>query len=117
MKYILYEIFFFVVEEIPIEIQLMADKRSVPLYLKLLESGYEEKRDIRLVIVGKKGAGKTSFVNRLFNEGNIAASMTSLGDSKESITSTNGIEIHTIKCPVKYDEGRWNKLDGMMLKL
>ena len=55
----------------------MADKRSIDLYLKLLESGSEKKRDIRLVIVGKKGAGKTSLVKRLFNEGKKGAGLTS----------------------------------------
>ncbi|XP_071141466.1 uncharacterized protein [Mytilus edulis] len=85
---------------VPTEIKLMADKRSVPLYLKLLESGSEKKRDIRLVIVGKKGAGKTSLIKRLFSEENT------------NVTSTNGIEIHTIKCKAMSDDGIWNKLDG-----
>ncbi|XP_052075286.1 uncharacterized protein LOC127712721 isoform X3 [Mytilus californianus] len=85
---------------VPTEIKLMADKRSVPLYLKLLESGSEKKRDIRLVIVGKKGAGKTSLIKRLFSEENT------------DVTSTNGIEIHTIKCKAMTDDGIWNKLDG-----
>ncbi|VDI02043.1 Hypothetical predicted protein [Mytilus galloprovincialis] len=85
---------------VPTEIKLMADKRSVPLYLKLLESGSEKKRDIRLVIVGKKGAGKTSLIKRLFSEENI------------DVTSTNGIEIHTIKCKSMSDDGIWNKIDG-----
>ncbi|XP_076108705.1 uncharacterized protein LOC143076733 [Mytilus galloprovincialis] len=85
---------------VPTEIKLMADKRSVPLYLKLLESGSEKKRDIRLVIVGKKGAGKTSLIRRLFSEENT------------DVTSTNGIEIHKIKCKAMTDDGIWNKLDG-----
>ncbi|CAG2228377.1 unnamed protein product [Mytilus edulis] len=41
-------------DEVPNEIKLMTDKRSVELYLKLLESGSEKKRDIRLVVVGKR---------------------------------------------------------------
>ncbi|XP_052096751.1 uncharacterized protein LOC127731935 isoform X4 [Mytilus californianus] len=85
---------------VPTEIKLMADKRSVPLYLELLESGSEKKRDIRLVIVGKNGAGKTSLIKRLFSEENT------------DVTSTNGIEIHTIKCKAMSDDGIWNKLDG-----
>ncbi|XP_052096689.1 uncharacterized protein LOC127731864 isoform X1 [Mytilus californianus] len=85
---------------VPTEIKLMADKRSIDLYLKLLESGSEKKRDIRLVVVGKKGAGKTSLIKRLFSEENT------------DVTSTNGIEIHTIKCKAKADDGIWNKLDG-----
>ncbi|XP_071144486.1 uncharacterized protein [Mytilus edulis] len=78
----------------------MADKKVVPLYLKLLESGSEKKRDIRLVVVGKKGAGKTSFVKRLFSE------------EITDVTSTNGIEIHRIKCKTMSDDGIWDKFDG-----
>ncbi|XP_076083549.1 uncharacterized protein LOC143054430 isoform X1 [Mytilus galloprovincialis] len=87
-------------DEVPTEIKLMTDKRSVELYLKLLESGSEKKRDIRLVVVGKKGAGKTSLIKRLF------------GEDITDVTSTNGIEIHKIKCKAKSDDGIWNKLDG-----
>ncbi|XP_052059490.1 death-associated protein kinase 1-like [Mytilus californianus] len=86
-------------DQVPTEIKLMTDKRSVELYLKLLESGSEKKRDIRLVIVGKKGAGKTSLIKRLF------------GEDSTDVTSTNGIEIHKIKCKAKSDDGIWNKLD------
>ncbi|CAC5406238.1 unnamed protein product [Mytilus coruscus] len=84
---------------VPTEIKLMADKRSIDVYLKLLESGSEKKRDIRLVVVGKKGAGKTSLVRRLF------------GEDIKDVTSTNGIEIHKIKCKAMSDDGIWNKLD------
>ncbi|XP_063417194.1 uncharacterized protein LOC134699528 [Mytilus trossulus] len=84
---------------VPTEIKLMADKRSIDLYLKLLESGSEKKRDIRLVVVGKKGAGKTSLIRRLF------------GEDITDVTSTNGIEIHKIKCKAMSDDGIWNKLD------
>ncbi|XP_063408102.1 uncharacterized protein LOC134691488 [Mytilus trossulus] len=87
-------------DEVPNEIKLMTDKRSVELYLKLLESGSEKKRDIRLVVVGKKGAGKTSLIKRLFGEDNT------------DVTSTNGIEIHKIKCKAMSDDGIWNKFDG-----
>ncbi|XP_071142145.1 uncharacterized protein [Mytilus edulis] len=87
-------------DSVPTEIKLMADKRSVPLYLKLLESGSEKKRDIRLVVVGKKGAGKTSLIRRLF------------GEDITDVNSTNGIEIHKIKCKAMSNDGIWNKLDG-----
>ncbi|XP_076116612.1 uncharacterized protein LOC143084091 [Mytilus galloprovincialis] len=87
-------------DEVPTEIKLMTDKRSVELYLKLLQSGSEKKRDIRLVIVGKKGAGKTSLIKKLF------------GEDITDVTSTNGIEICTIKCKAMSDDGVWNKLDG-----
>lgn len=95
----------------------MTDKRSVPVYLKLLESGFEKKRDVRLVIVGKKGAGKTSFIKRLFNDGKRDTGLTSffkrkLGGHKVGVTSTNGIEIHAMKCNTKAGDCIWNKLEG-----
>lgn len=114
-SFVLYEIIsisinyiFFVDDVVPIEIKLMSDKKSVPLYLNLLESGFEEKRDIRLVIVGKKGSGKTSLVKRLFGV-----------DKSEipEVTSTNGIEIHRIRCDANTDAGIWNILDGKIFKL
>ncbi|XP_071150603.1 uncharacterized protein [Mytilus edulis] len=89
-------------DKVPIEIKLMLDKKYVPLYLKLLESGSEKKRDIRLVIVGKKGAGKTSLLKRLFGE----------EIHNREMTSTNGIEIHKIRCNANYDDGEWYKLEG-----
>lgn len=91
---------------VPAEIRLMADKKSVPLYMKLLESGSEKKRDIRIVLVGQKETGKTSLLKRLF------------GDDKSmmgEIDSTNGIEIHRITCKANNDDGIWNKLDGITI--
>lgn len=79
----------------------MSDKKFVPMYLKLLDSGSEKKRDIRLVIIGKKGAGKTSLLKRLF------------GEKMGMVTSTNGIEIHRVKCLAETNDGIWNKLKGM----
>ncbi|VDI37398.1 Hypothetical predicted protein [Mytilus galloprovincialis] len=92
----------------------MADKRYVPLYLKLLESGSEKKRDIRLVIVGKKGAGKTLLIKRLFKE---VKKETGIINFLQEITrrkkeSTNGIEIHRIRCKATVDDDKWEKLDA-----
>ncbi|XP_076082619.1 uncharacterized protein LOC143053718 [Mytilus galloprovincialis] len=87
---------------IPTEIKLLSDKKYVPVYLKLLESGSEKKREIRLVIVGKKGTGKTSLLKRLFGE----------EINNGQVTSTNGIEIHRIRCKANSDDGIWKKLDG-----
>ncbi|CAG2205323.1 unnamed protein product [Mytilus edulis] len=83
---------------VPTEIEQMKDEDSVPLYLQLLESGSEKKRDIRLVVVGKKGAGKTSLIKNLFGENGKAA-------------KTNGIEIHRLRCKSDTDDGIWTKLD------
>ncbi|XP_076113978.1 uncharacterized protein LOC143082263 isoform X2 [Mytilus galloprovincialis] len=94
---------------------LMADKRSIPLFLKMLESGSEKKRDIRLVVVGKKGAGKTSLIKRLFGERIQISSWFErwlFGDKQSAVPSTNGIDIHTIKCKTQCDDGIWKKIDG-----
>ncbi|XP_071167915.1 uncharacterized protein [Mytilus edulis] len=50
-----------------------------------------------------KGSGKTSLLKRLFGE--------EISMVKE-VASTNGIEIHKIKCKANFDDGKWNKLDG-----
>lgn len=81
----------------------MSDKTSVPLYLKLLESGCEKKRDIRLVVVGMKGSGKTSFIKRLLDE------------DCTHVSSTNGIEVHRIRYNANSDDDVWNRLDGRIL--
>lgn len=83
----------------------MTDKRSIELYLKLLESGSEKKRDIRLVVVGEKGTGKTSLIKTLF------------GEEITDISSTNGIEIHAIKCKANCNDGLWTKLKGTLFLL
>ncbi|CAG2195215.1 unnamed protein product [Mytilus edulis] len=89
-------------DKVPIEIKLMSDKKYVPLYLKLLESGSEKKRDIRLVILGKKGSGKTSFLKRLLREDI---------NTIRTVTSTDGISIHRTRCNVNSDDSIWNKFD------
>lgn len=93
--------FVIVVYLVPTEIEQMKDEESVRLYLKLLESGSEKKRDIRLVVVGRKGAGKTSLIKKLFGENGKAA-------------KTNGIEIHRLRCKSDSDDGMWTKLDRMI---
>lgn len=74
------------------------DQHSIDIYLRALKSGSEKRRDINLVIVGKKGAGKTSLVHRLF------------GEDFANLESTNGIEIHRRQCKIKSDE--WTKIGG-----
>ncbi|VDI17148.1 Hypothetical predicted protein, partial [Mytilus galloprovincialis] len=89
-------------DKVPVEIRLMSNRKYVPLYLKLLESGSEKKRDIRLVIVGKKGTGKTSLLKRLFGE----------KINNRKLTSTNGIEIHRTRCKANSDDGIWHRIVG-----
>ncbi|VDH96323.1 Hypothetical predicted protein [Mytilus galloprovincialis] len=81
-------------DRIPIAIRKM-EPWSIELYLKTLKSGSEKRRDLTLVVVGKKGAGKTSLVRRLF------------GEELTNLESTNGIEIHRRQCKIKSDQ--WTK--------
>ncbi|CAC5363160.1 unnamed protein product [Mytilus coruscus] len=74
------------------------DEESINIYLKALETGSEQRRDINLVIVGKQGVGKTSLVRRLFGE-NIA-----------DVKSTNGIEIHRRRCRISLNNWECNKI-------
>ncbi|VDI17122.1 Hypothetical predicted protein [Mytilus galloprovincialis] len=74
------------------------DEKSINIYLKALATGSERRRDINLVIVGKKGVGKTSLVRRLF------------GENIKDVKSTNGIEIHRRRCRISLNDWEWNKI-------
>ncbi|XP_063436895.1 uncharacterized protein LOC134718331 [Mytilus trossulus] len=90
--------------KIPEQIKKM-DHESIDIYLNALESGSERRRDINLIIVGKKSAGKTSLVRRLF------------GEELQSVKSTNGIEIHRRRCRINLSNCEWNKvLDTGLVK-
>ncbi|KAK3578651.1 hypothetical protein CHS0354_002953 [Potamilus streckersoni] len=80
---------------IPEEIRDMpAD--ALDLYLKILETGVERRRSIRLMLVGLYAAGKTSLARRL------------MGQNIENIESTNGIDIHKGRCTVSLEDGTWS---------
>ncbi|XP_071149198.1 uncharacterized protein [Mytilus edulis] len=74
---------------------LRMDKESIRIYMKALESGSEIKHDIRVIIVGKKGAGKTSLVRNLLKE------------NLNNVKSTNGIDIHVKRCKIRTADGKW----------
>ncbi|CAG2254896.1 unnamed protein product [Mytilus edulis] len=78
----------------------MYDKTSVPLYLKLLESGSEKKRH-SIGHCWEKGSGKTSLLKRLFRE--------EISMIKE-VTITNGIKIHRMRCNANSNDGVWKRL-------
>ncbi|XP_060595065.1 uncharacterized protein LOC132749353 isoform X2 [Ruditapes philippinarum] len=78
------------------EIQKM-DQSSIQLYMKLLDEGYEDVYNIRVIVVGHKGAGKTTLTKRLLNE--------DVYIGKEE--STNGIEVHVNRCKVALERGQW----------
>ncbi|XP_063436865.1 uncharacterized protein LOC134718301 [Mytilus trossulus] len=90
--------------KIPEQIKKM-DHESIAIYLNALESGSERRRDINLIVVGKKSVGKTSLVRRLF------------GEELQSVKSTNGIEIHRRRCRIDLSNWEWNKvLDTRLVK-
>ncbi|CAG2196111.1 unnamed protein product [Mytilus edulis] len=74
---------------------LRMDNESIEIYKKALESGSEIKHDIRIIIVGKKGAGKTSLVRNLLKE------------NLYNVDSTNGIDIHVKRCKIRTADGKW----------
>lgn len=76
------------------------DENAIKIYLKTLATGSERRRDINLVIVGKKGVGKTSLVRRLF------------GENINDVKSTNGMEIHRSRCRISLNDWEWNKIPG-----
>ncbi|CAG2198887.1 unnamed protein product [Mytilus edulis] len=84
------------------EVLTRLDHESVSTYLRCLKDGEERSNGIRLVIVGRKNTGKTCLTQRLLKE------------SLENVQKTNGIEIHTLKCRGKIDEGDWIFHDGYL---
>ncbi|XP_033750651.1 uncharacterized protein LOC117334916 [Pecten maximus] len=68
--------------EVPIEIWGM-DKEKVDLYFSALEKGVEKLRNLRLMVVGHEGVGKTTLCHHLMK---IVV--------PENLDSTNGIDIY-----------------------
>ena len=72
------------------------DQSLAKLYLEALETGEEEPNTIRVIVVGHKGAGKTTLVRKLLGKPTL----------DESHESTEGIEIHVHKCKA-IEDGSW----------
>ncbi|XP_071147016.1 uncharacterized protein [Mytilus edulis] len=73
------------------------DKNSIRIYMNALKSGAEIKHDLRIIIVGKKGAGKTSLVKNLLKKKRV-----------DHVESTNGIDIHVKRCKIRTADGKWS---------
>ncbi|XP_053405051.1 uncharacterized protein LOC123522859 [Mercenaria mercenaria] len=85
---------------IPAEIMRM-DKESIDLYKQLLNEGKEAVYNIRVMVVGPFGVGKTTLTKRLLRE-----------DVDLNLQdSTNGIDVHVRRCKVSLSNGRWNILE------
>ncbi|XP_053402196.1 uncharacterized protein LOC128557820 [Mercenaria mercenaria] len=73
----------------------------VDLYKRALAEGSEKVHNIRVMIVGHFGVGKTTLTKRLFEEDVVL-------NNQES---TEGIEVHVRKCKVSLEDGSWHVLD------
>lgn len=63
-------------------------------YLNALQSGEEERRYVRIQVIGKEKVGKTSLVRRL------------LGQEINDVVSTDGIDIYKT-CQIRTSDGKW----------
>ncbi|XP_053406953.1 uncharacterized protein LOC128559434 isoform X2 [Mercenaria mercenaria] len=77
---------------------LKMDDSSISLYLEALKDGMTDVNNIRVMIVGHCGVGKTTLTKRLFGEH---------VDLRQEIERTNGIEVHVQRCKVQLPEGIW----------
>ena len=81
---------------LPVEIMRM-DSKSIELYKQALEDGKEEDYNIRIMVVGPFGVGKTAFTNRLLcQDVNI-----------DERNSTDGIDVHVKRCKVSLETQQW----------
>lgn len=77
------------------------DRNSIELYKRALSEGKEAVHNIRVMIVGHYGVGKTTLRKRMFGE--------DVDISKRE--STDGIEVHVKRCKVSLETGQWNMID------
>ncbi|XP_052245124.1 uncharacterized protein LOC127854166 isoform X2 [Dreissena polymorpha] len=81
-------------DKIPNAVKQLDDK-GIKLFFKALQDGEEEVKNIRLMVVGMFGVGKTSLVNNLIKD---------FRDKNITPLSTDGIDLH--RCQVMED-GDW----------
>jgi hypothetical protein len=81
--------------QLPKEILQMDDDDAIELFLNALRRGKEKVYNIRVMVVGHYGVGKTTVTRRL------------VGESVDMSTydSTNGVDMW--KCKVSIPDGRW----------
>lgn len=71
-------------------------------FMEEIKSGKEVRRYVRVQVIGKHAAGKTSLVRRL------------LGKNLEEVHSTDGIDI-TKTCQINTKEdGKWSVCEGLL---
>lgn len=91
--------------KIPDEIKRL-DNKSIERYCQLLRGKMDKRRHFRLVVVGPKGSGKTSLVRRILQQPL---------DKPSKVKSTNGIDIHIMKCKIRTNSGQWIFMKGTVL--
>lgn len=96
MKSFVAAVFFPIGSKLPVEI-LRMDSKSVELYKKALEDGEEKDYNIRLMIVGGYGVGKTTLTKRLLCQS------VNVNERK----STDGIDVYVGRCRVSLKTMDW----------
>lgn len=72
--------------------------------MEAIKTGTEDRRYVRIQVIGKHGVGKSSLVRRLLNE------------TIHDIESTDGIDIIK-KCEIRISDGKWFVVKGMLCLL
>ncbi|KAL3887678.1 hypothetical protein ACJMK2_000072 [Sinanodonta woodiana] len=73
------------------------DDNSIQLYQKALDAGKEKVYNIRVMVVGQFGVGKTTLIKRLLGQ------PVDIAERK----STEGIDVHKHCCKLSLDKGEW----------
>ncbi|XP_053378648.1 uncharacterized protein LOC128548218 [Mercenaria mercenaria] len=76
---------------------LNMDKESIDLYMKALQEGKVSVKNIRVMVVGHYGVGKTTLTKRLLGE---PVKITERA-------STDGIDVHVDRCKISLKDGTW----------
>jgi ABC-type branched-subunit amino acid transport system ATPase component len=84
--------------DLPVEI-LQMDEKSIKMYREKLLEGTERAHNIRVMVVGHYGVGKTTLTRRLLGAHDVAG-----------IASTNGVDVH--RCHVTLETGQWQAIDS-----
>lgn len=80
--------------------ELEDDPETMKLYEKALNSGKAIDKSVRVMIIGCYGQGKTTLVRRL------------MGEEVDTVTSTDGIDIHRCRCEQNSSRVVWIKEDN-----
>jgi hypothetical protein len=73
------------------------NEESIQLYREKLLEGTERAHNIRVMVVGHFGVGKTTLTRRLLGIDDVA-----------DISSTNGVDVH--RCRVSLETGQWESI-------